>query len=495
MNGVQMFFRKKSKPVEQKPEPQKTANYTALLQSLRATKLFVQPIEIARYDPPPHVLSKAQNDAQMACDSVDYGWVNSDPYGYGADFAFKGFPILAQMALRPEIRKIVSIIAEEMTRKWIEFKADGDKDVSEKIVLIEKEFERLKVREAFRKMAEDDGYFGRGHIYLDLEMPSGSGRVYDDYDELKTPLALSNAKIKQGGLKGLINVEPMWTYPGIYNSDNPLRPDFYNPKQWVVYQKDVDQSRLITMISNPVPDMLKAAFAFGGIPLAQLVEPYVNNWISTRDSVKDSIRAYSTSGFKTNLMTTLQGGSTSDLFDRVDLFNELRDNRGAMVLNADEEFFQFNAPLSTLDALQAQSQEQMAAVSGIPIVKLLGITPSGLNASSDGEIRVFYDTIHSRQEADYRDPLNKVLKIVQLSLFGEIDESITFDFVPLHQLSELEQSQVELNEANADAAYINAGVLDGSEVRNRLATDKNSRYDGLAVQEFVDEENPESDSE
>jgi hypothetical protein len=56
-------------------------------------------------------------------------------------------------------------------------------------------------------------------------------------------------------------------------------------------------------------------------------------------------------------------------------------------------------PRWALSMLQAQAQEQMAAVSSIPLVKLLGIAPTGLNASSDGEIRVFYDYIHALQQS------------------------------------------------------------------------------------------------
>ncbi|WP_241502645.1 anti-CBASS protein Acb1 family protein [Bombella intestini] len=42
------------------------------------------------------------------------------------------------------------------------------------------------------------------------------------------------------------------------------------------------------------------------------------------------------------------------------------------------------------------------------LVKLFGITPNGLNASSEGEIRVFYDEIAAFQENN--------LQLVQLPL-------------------------------------------------------------------------------
>ncbi|WP_163489245.1 anti-CBASS protein Acb1 family protein, partial [Klebsiella pneumoniae] len=81
--------------------------------------------------------------------------------------------------------------------------------------------------------------------------------------------------------------------------------------------------------------------------------------------------------------------------------------------------------------LQAQTQEHMAAVSGVPLIKLLGISPAGLNASSEGEIRTFYDSIHSFQERFYGPHLRTVIDIVQLNEFGDVDPDIGYEFEPL----------------------------------------------------------------
>jgi uncharacterized protein len=56
-----------------------------------------------------------------------------------------------------------------------------------------------------------------------------------------------------------------------------------------------------------------------------------------------------------------------------------------MVLDRETEEFQFAAiPLGGLSDLQNQILEQIASISGIPIVKLLG---ARLNASSEGETK------------------------------------------------------------------------------------------------------------
>ena len=156
-----------------------------------------------------------------------------------------------------------------------------------------------------------------------------------------------------------------------------------------------------------------------------------------------------------------------------------------------EEFFQFNTPLSGLDALQAQAQEQMASVSSIPLVKLLGISPAGLNASSDGEIRVFYDYIHAEQESIFRDPLKKILDIIQLDMYGEIDPEITVEFDQLYQLDEIQRSTVRKSDADTDAVLIASGVISADDARERLIADKSNGYVALEANPELDDDDEE----
>jgi phage-related protein (TIGR01555 family) len=137
-----------------------------------------------------------------------------------------------------------------------------------------------------------------------------------------------------------------------------------------------------------------------------------------------------------------------------------------------------SAPLGTLDHLQAQSQEQMASVSQTPLVWLLGIQPTGLNASSEGEIRVFYDRIKAKQEK-FGDHVTTVLQILQLNEFGSIDPDIGFEFEPLWQLDDAGLAAVQKTKADVDAVYLGDGVISPQEARDRLAADLQSPYHGL----------------
>ena len=399
-----------------------------------------------------------------------------NPYTFAADAfpggGFPGFAYLSQLATRAEYRAFAATLSTELTREWIEFtsKQDDDTDTAEKIKMIEDEFKRLNVRGVIQKAAEHDSYFGRGQLFIEID---GADR--------KTPLILDPRTVKKGSLARVVPVEAVWTTPAGYNALDPAAPDFYNPSSWFMLGQQVHASRLMTVVTRPLPDILKPAFNFAGMSMSQLAEPYVDNWLRTRQSVADLINNFSTTALATSMDQILQGDDDGvDLLNRADLFTATRSNKGLMLLDKErEELIQVNTPLSGLHELQAQSQEHMCSVSRMPAIVLTGISPSGLNASSDGEIRIFYDWIAAQQEAFWREPLEVILKCVQLSLFGEIDPDIGLAFVPLFQMTPKEESDIRAQDATADCAYVAAGILDPSEIRDRLAKDPASGYQGL----------------
>lgn len=442
--------------------------------------------------PAPGVLPKGNKGMAM-----DGSIANAYAYAaIGATYAeglqFLGYPYLAELTQRAEYRRPAEIVAKHMTRKWIRLQAKGDEGESkaEKLAAIEEEMKRLNVQGVFREAIEADGFFGRAQIYID----TGVDRE-NDADELKTPLALTPNKIGRDSLERLAVVEPLWTYPSQYDATDPLSKDFYKAKSWFVMGKEIHGSRLLTIVSRQVPDILKPAYMFGGLSLSQISKPYVDNWLRTRQSVADLLHSFSVFGLKTNMSTVLAGGSSDDLRKRAQLFNQHRDNRNLMLIDRDtEDFFNVSAPLGSLDKLQAQSQEHMSAVNGIPLSILLGITPSGLNASTEGEIRQFYDWIAAQQEG-LTALLTYILQVIQLSKFGEIDSDISFMWEPLWSMDAKQLSELRKSDAEADAIYIDRAVISPHESRARLAADEDSPYASLDLEDDPPPINPAAEGD
>lgn len=481
-------FLKKKKAEEIKPSlpvPERSV-WSRIANAFPVSNKKTQVDPFAPYQPIAGVLPSDKTPEAMAMD----GGVPYQTFSQGLEESFgmffPGFQYLGVLAQKPEYRKMVETIAEEMTRKWVKLDSSGDDDKSERIGRLEKALEKYRVQEVVRKMIENDGYYGRGQVYIDLTLPKSKTLVSMDDVELATELTLTPEKIPKGSLVGFRNIEPFWTYPYQYDSNQPLSRYFYKPKSWYVMGKEVSASRLLTLVSRPVPDIYKPSYAFAGLSLSQIAEPYVNNWLSARDSIRDIIKSYSITGIKLDLGTLVSGRESGDVLNRMDGFTLGRDNRGLAVLDKNEDFFQFNTPLSGLDALQSQAKENMSFVSSIPLVKLLGITPSGLNASSEGEIRVFYDWIFAKQEADVRDNLKKMIDIIQLSEFGDIDDSITFIFNPLYQMSDKEIAEIREIDSRTDNNRIEGGVLSARDVRMHVSQDPSNPYNGIDPDDIED---------
>lgn len=486
------------------------------------------PFQVAQH--PPAVTPPSRAHRMAMDDNINWAAAAWDGAFMGATvnegLLFLGYPYLAELAQRPEYRVISDTLATEMTRKWIKLRATGDQSDDDddkaagpdpdgaervepepsradarakasRIKAIEDELERLQVRDRFCDLAAQDGYFGRSHLYLDyghniddreqageLAISIGDGR------DRRSQTLIGNAKRK---LREVRTVEAVWTYPMGYNAINPLRPNWYAPQTWYVMGQEIHASRLLTFVGRPVPDMLKPAYSFGGLSMSQLAKPYVDIWLTTRQSIADLIHAFSVMVLCTDLSTMMQDASdSSSLMGRVTLFNNMRDNKGLMVLNKNtEDFKNVSASLAGLHELQAQAQEHMASVARIPLVKFTGISPSGLNASSEGEMRAFYDTIAAMQNRFFRPNLNRVINLIQLGLFGEIDPEITYDFVPLWELTEKERAEQRKADAETAQVHIDSGVLSPEEERRRIANDPDSPYSGLDpddVPDLLDEE-------
>ena len=397
-----------------------------------------------------------------------------------AALIFPGYPYLCELAQQAEYRNISGRLASEMTRKWIKLRSSSSEDKSERIKELSAWMRKMKLQQVFREGVNFDGLMGRAQVFCDVGMMTS--------DEVKTQLLFSNAKVNPDHpVKGFRLVEPIWTYPYRYNSSDPLRADFYRPESWFVMGQEVHDTRLLMFQSRPVPDLFKPAYNFGGISLSQLATSAVNNYLSTREDVRELIHTMRQPVLKTNMNAFLGGapGGEDQLTLRVASFTGMRSNHSLCVINNDssnpEEVTQVNTPLSGLDQLVTQTLEHMAAPAQMPLVVLRGITPGGLNASSEGEIRIWYDWVHDQQESMMREPLERALQLGMLSLWGEVDAGITFDFEPLFQLNGKDLARVREQDANSATAYVTMGAVDSHEVRRKLASDPDSGFDGLDV--------------
>ncbi len=382
---------------------------------------------------------------------------------------FIGYAALSGLAQDGLIAAGVEVVANDMTREWIELTrdtevdADGDGDVDGEDAKatdkrkkdIESAIRELKVREIVHRATVCTRYNGGCLVFID------TGEK--DPAELRKPLDLTGKgmELAQGELRGFVVVEPINLSPGIYNSAYPLRKDYLEPEYWYVLGTQVHASRFIKFTSGGVPDLFKPAYNFFGIPPAQVWYDYIIHFRRNRTSASRLFEKMSDIVLKTNMQDILNNAmADTNLRHRLEYMTRTRSNDGMMALDFEtEDLVKVESSLAGVSEVPRQALEFVSAIMRIPAVKLMGISPSGFNATGQSDIINYNDHVRTEQEHVLRGPLEKFLKCIQLHIDGQIDPALGFEFNELGGEDETIQSTIRKTNADALIAMIMGEVF------------------------------------
>ena len=392
---------------------------------------------------------------------------------------FLGYGVLSNLAQNGIIRAGVNLRADEMTRRWIEFNYNGESSDDEASAAIEEEMTRLKIDRLFREAAQMCGYFGGCLAYIDVGDISG--------EDLQLPLGMDADTFKVGSLKGFKLIEPTYIAPAKYSCFNPLDRDYFVPQSWLINGREVHASRFLYFAEDKPPTLLLPAYNFFGIPLSQIVAENVRQFSECNAAASRLLQKFSCTVFKTDMQELLTGRDGGNIRRRVQYFSQNRDNDGVMTVDKEaEDISDVSTPIGGVTDIVRQQMEIVSAMFGEPSVKLWGISPSGFNATGDSDMKNHYDHIHALQERLFREPLEYVLKLLQLNKKGAVDNALSFEFVPLSDEDQDLKARVNKTTADTYATLIDRGVITGAEARLALANDPESGFANIDADEEVD---------
>lgn len=164
-----------------------------------------------------------------------------------------------------------------------------------------------------------------------------------------------------------------------------------------------------------------------------------------------------------DLSQVILQGNLDVLYDRMDIIHTSKSNLNGVFLDADGEDYQRNsAQLSGVDKVLEMLVLMLSGASGIPITLLFGRSPSGLNASGDSDIRLYYDDIASFQNGPLQHSISPLLEIA--GLIAKIKNPV-IEWNPLWEPSEKEKAEIRKVQADTDKIYIDSQVVGPEEVR------------------------------
>lgn len=297
-----------------------------------------------------------------------------------------------------------------------------------------------------------------------------------DYDD---PVAAYEAPfnidgVKPGAYKGMVQIDPYWCSPMLdaAASAQPNDMHFYEPTWWLINGQRYHRTHLVIYRNGNLADILKPAYLYGGIPVPQLIMERV--YASERTANEAPLLALTkrTTVYKTDVAKAV---ANYDMFaSKIQRWSELWNNNGIRVIGTDDEVDQKDTALADLDALIMTQYQLVAAAAEVPGTKLLGTAPKGFNATGEFDESSYHENLEGIQTDMTLLIERHHMLCIKSGGLPEVSTSVTWE--ALDSPTAKEMADTNLVKAQAGAALVASGAIDGMDERNRIAGDKYSGY-------------------
>lgn len=136
--------------------------------------------------------------------------------------------------------------------------------------------------------------------------------------------------------------------------------------------------------------------------------------------------------------------------------------------DAGESFERKATPLAGYPEMLEEFKSRLSAAADMPLTLLWGDSPKGLSTGDTSGQDWWAEHIEGLQDEQLREPLNRLVRLVFLAKDGPTrgrePEKWSIRFRPLRQMTPLQEADRRLKNAQADAAYVQAGVVMPEEV-------------------------------
>lgn len=187
------------------------------------------------------------------------------------------------------------------------------------------------------------------------------------------------------------------------------------------------------------------------------------------------------------------GKAKEGLIAQLEAMREFQTNEGLTVMDKNDTFATTNYSFGGLSDVMLQFAQQLSGASQIPMVRIYGQSPAGLNSTGENDLRIYYDKISAEQESRLRPGLDVLLRLMWQSVFGKpAPKDLEFTFVPLWQMSALDKSTVAKTNTETIVGAYEAGLTDRATGMKEL---RQSSGDTGLFQNISDEDIQEAEEE
>lgn len=380
----------------------------------------------------------------------------------------------------------VDCVADDMTREGVEFQSSLEPEEGEQL---QAALSRHQVWQSLNQVAKWARLYGGAIGYISIKGQDPA-----------TPLRLET--VAKGQFEGVTTMDRWMVQPDLVHSIKTPGPDFGLPLfydvvatsfQFPFPRARIHHSRLIRMEGVELPYFQRISENMWGMSILERVYDRLTAFDSTTSGAaqltyRAHLRTIKVKDLRTIIAT---GGKTMEgLVAQLEMIRRYQSNEGLTLLDGEDEFETHSYTFSGLaDVLNAMA-DQISGATQIPLARLFGQSPGGLNATGDHELITYYDNVKRQQERWFRRPLDIVLRVSAASEEIELPEGFAYTFKSLWQTTDEEKSTINANDANAISNLQGAGIIGKAVALKELRQQGRAtgRWSNISDQDITDAE-------
>jgi phage-related protein (TIGR01555 family) len=349
----------------------------------------------------------------------------------------------------------VDLFADDMTRGGIDIQSSVP---PENIENLQRAFVRCKIWQAMNETVKWARLYG-GAIAVFLI----------DGQDPATPLRVET--VAKGQFKGLCVFDRWMVQPSLENLVTDIGPEIGMPKFYTVVadapalmRAKIHHSRVIRLDGIKLPYWQRISENLWGISVLERLYDRLVAFDSASSGMAQAMHKMHLRIIKLNGLRKLiaaGGPAYQAVLQQVSMMRRFQTNEGITILDGEDEYVpnQINIGEGFSSAL-IQFGQQISGALQIPLVRLFGQSPAGLNSTGESDLRTYYDGIWESQENDLRVPLTKICRMIAQSEGIALPDEFDFKFKPLWQLKDTEKSDIDAKDTATVLDAHERGIID-----------------------------------
>lgn len=379
------------------------------------------------------------------------------------------------------VQNVVGIIPDDMTKKWF---APAGAVGPEHL----KELDRVQRVTALRERVNEGLRWGR--LYGGA---AGLIMIRGQEGMLGQPLELES--IYPGTFQGLYILD-RWqgVVPGmelVFEGGEPV-PAYYSitdAKGNTVAK--VHHSRLVRFTGRDLPFLERVAELYWG---ESEVEALYNDVVK-HDNVAANMAALT---FRANvdtmevqnldqLFSVTSGEQQRRFWNVMQAQSVMKSNFGMQLVNRGDQIKNTQYTFTGLQEVYDSMCLDLSGASRIPVTKLFGRSPAGMNATGESDLRNYYDYMDTLREAKLRPILEKLLPVLAMSAWGAVPDGLDITFPPLWTPTAAEVAEIALKKSQAIRDTFQAGLFRADTAQRELKklADETGMFDSISEEEIA----------